>query len=624
MLTYEDRAALRVCAGLEEYVARCDQWRPGAPFPVLDGPELERYAELVRSLGSGLPAPVLTRADGVVVSAGGEVARAAALLLARASARPHSHLAADELAEALEGQAGTPVAVVGLTHDLGAPAARLLTANRPVGLVTARTATALTALAYRTVTVSALPLEDTYVVSAMGLPGADTADAMGMDDLIELRERHVGTLVLRTHGRECSVFLPDGVLCGRSDADAPAAPSPPFAEPGKRVTSCMRGAGCYHMFIGEEQRVPACEVRASFVFSQSCLTVSVGTNAFPAEVGVGLGFLDGTTVGLVGPIGKHIDTRAVREVYDRCPAGGWLLGDLVVRLNALGSELSGEQLEFALLGDPALRLPATGSAAAAPAAPGPFDARVAPAELIELEQVVLPRMERLRWLELDVDEDVIGLRREVRELARRVLRWGPAPADVRALTETAAPRGARRIVAKLLETIHATWWQFETGALPGLEVISRERTACAECHRDDASRIVLRHRVEPDLRLLTVQCPACGDLYWSTDEAEQLTMTGQLVYVAESGSRLVVRRTLVNRTARPLRGALGFSFYEGVRSSWPQLPARELDLGPRDREEIEFAIDLPESGPVRDEHPGVVVAMADGHCYATPVVLSLA
>src|SRR5258707_1073023 len=114
--TSGSEASVRICPSEHEFRSAARAWAPGLPFPVLGGPQLERYRAVLPS--RELPDVRVDRRPGVVISIGGDFSRAAGELLAAATLRPHRHTTPAELRVALQTErSGTDLtsqAVVGL------------------------------------------------------------------------------------------------------------------------------------------------------------------------------------------------------------------------------------------------------------------------------------------------------------------------------------------------------------------------------------------------------------------------------------------------------------------------------------------------------------------------------
>ncbi len=227
-------ALVVLCSTSAEYVEAASRWRDGAPFPLLPGPVLDRYAAVLAV--PPLPGVAVEPREGVVISTGGEFSRAAAGLLAEATRRSHRHVPQARLLAELTASAGQLVAVVALASELSALTDWPGQSGARVGVLTGRSQHSLACLIYRSLTVRQARSDDqSFVVSHPLLAGALDADAVLTEDLGYLRQQRPGLVVLHGQGRECSMSLLDGVVCGRA---APLdVPLP--TEPGLRATPCL-------------------------------------------------------------------------------------------------------------------------------------------------------------------------------------------------------------------------------------------------------------------------------------------------------------------------------------------------------------------------------------------------
>ncbi|MFB4426006.1 hypothetical protein C5F59_033635 [Streptomyces sp. QL37] len=606
-----------------EAVERSAQWRPGDPFPLLAGAALDRFSRLVGEL----PAVEVTPRTGTVFSTGGPVSRAAGRLLAVATERPHRHVDPAGLASAVAG-AG-PVALVGLASDLAEVGDWPAAGNPRVGVLTGRTPASLLCLVYRTLVPEAGARNGTFVVSNPFHQDELDADAIEKAEMDRLFTERNQLVVYHLHGRECSAGMPDAVICGRSH-DGSDLPAPP--PEGFRIPSCLRGEGCYRGDLAEEQRIRAMDLNAVLVFSQSCSTVAVGTSAFPSEVSLGAGFLEGTTVAVIGGMGSHMAEPGLeREVLDGV-AAGLPLGDIVARLNSGDRGHRGGMATFGLLGDPGLVLTVPAEQEAPPPSPAPERSTAGGGEdaaletLRHLNDVVLPRCERLPWLELDgAEEEFLALRGRLRELAYR-----PADGDTAARAALLADEVAEaqhRLIRRAAASAQREGADFLGDSSSLFDQEAREEIHCVGCDRPRAFRLRLRHRVEQGLTVLTEQCRRCGDLHWSTAESPDTAprILGPVDFPADRGIVSELTRELVNPGPHTVRGAVGFAFQtkdEPVLPSWVSEPV-EIPAGGVYR--FRIPLDLPAFPTVRpDPHTGQVMALLDGVYLLSPAVMNLA
>ncbi|GAA3836891.1 hypothetical protein GCM10022226_68570 [Sphaerisporangium flaviroseum] len=604
----------------EDFIVRARSWTHGRPFPLLNGPSVERYRDRLRRRGRHRwPAADTRPRDGVVLSVGGQANTAAGALLAGATSRPHSHVGLGELAEVVGRHAGEPIALVGLVDDF-APLGDWPGHLAPrLGVVTARDASSLSCLVYRTLTLPALDAARDWVINHPDDEEADSADAVGWDELGSLTDEPLRVLAMRTHGMECSANLPDAILCGRSDYLRP--PLPLLEE--RRAVSCLRGAGCYRKDLKEEQRIAACDIDANVVITQTCMSVAVGNNVFPGEIGFGVGFLAGTAVAVVGTIGKHLeDAGYMHQMRDGLDAGR-PIGETLERVNRQARLVGGEMSRLGLLGDPTLVLkPPEERVTPRPArrwSPRQDDGRVL-RRLSYVNGTVVPRLLRLRWLDVDVPEgDVSELRGAIRNAtgARR----GVPPADELAVVTERLAAIQAEVARRIVEQIHSSWWHFTQEALPAFGKAGDEPARCPRCGVDSAFRARFAHRVEPELVISTVQCRRCGDLGWSTDDSTADLETDHVVWLRRGQAR-TMRATLSNRQARRLTGAVGFAISAGAFLHLDKGWSAECDLGSGGSRELSWTVEV-SSQVVPHEYEGWCVRLLDGIYSASTVQMEV-
>jgi hypothetical protein len=595
----------------DEFLTHADRWTSGTPFPLLDGVALRRYAPFFA--GGKLPAPEFEPRAGRVVSVGADSVRAVGRLLAVATDRPHTHLpTADLLVPELSGHAGELVAVVALVDDLAAAGDWPGVSGARVGVLAGRTLPSLAALIYRSLTVAAALEERVFVVSHPLLRGVEEADAAGMDELEYVRRHRAALLVLRTLGRECCSGLVDTMICGRSLPPG-AVPLRLAAEP--RLTPCLHGAGCFRTDLTEADLIPAAEVHAGLVFAHSCSAVTVGVNAYPQEISVTLSLLEGTAVAVIGAMGMHVAQRGAERQLEADLAERRPLGDIVHRLSAKSHPLRGDLDRFGLLGDPGLIMPWTpATVRRRPTAPmpdrsGPRDAPLA--ALVHLDQTVLPRLERLRWLDVDLpEEELLAVRARIRAIARDP--FDEATAAVVAGVVDATALLQLRTVERMITSIYTQGWNFGGAAFYGMEQISRTEVVCPSCATPRAVRLLMRHRVERSLRVWSLNCRRCADLWWSTGaDAGVVLEPGRDVGVTRVRPVGVPFR-VGNTGSVTVRGAVGFAFRNrsafGLPSGW----SRGCDLAPGAERTFEVPFDLRGFDPRPDTHTGPFVTLLDG------------
>ncbi|TDV48691.1 hypothetical protein [Actinophytocola oryzae] len=591
------------CADQDDVERRSRSWSAGEEFPLLAGVAVNRYRDVLAAHGvREWPRAREWSAEGVVVSVGGGAARAAGRLLGSATHRPHEHVAAGALAEHVRRHAAVPVAVVGLVDDLaeardwpGAWAGR-------VGVVTARDTGSLLCLVYRTLTVDAFEPGRDLLVTHHSMADAGQADATALDELDELRHGSIRTLVLRTHGRECAASLPDGVLCGRSDHLG--APLPVLAD-GRRGPSCLRGGGCFRPDLEPHQRLPVADLDARLVFAQSCSAVAVGNAVFPGAVGLGLGFLSGSGVAVLGALGRHTAHVSLRHEFEAAMSEGIPLGDVLHRLNVRGHRLWGELAAFGLLGDPALVL-------AGPAPPrAPSAAPVADSPVLRAlrhwNSTVLPRLERLRWFDLDTTA-VAALRDRVRNLTGQ---HDTVSETVLEETAVAFAQAQEELLGELTRKVHDSWWQFQGGLMSALRLTSSEPCACPHCGPGRATEVRLTHLVDPDLVVRVVQCRRCGPVFQSTGDGPHLRPVEEAVWTGRAVP-VDVSAVVANHGTEPVDCAVGFAFVAGDYHELPGPSRQRVWLAGGEARPIRWPVLVTSANVRPDEHEMAFLSLSDG------------
>lgn len=603
---------VHACRWPAEYEAAAGRWSPGAPFPVLAGPSLERYRAILP--GRALPAVRPAKRAGRVVSTGGDVSRSAARLLAVATGRPHRHLAPHEVLDDLAGTREVPSAVVGLPDELAGIGDWPGRDGGLVGVLTGRTEAALSCLVYRSLTAGAGVADRTFFASHPLLPGAMEADAVSIADLAYLRGHRPALVVLSGQGRECCTSLLDGMVCGRSEPLGVPLPAGAL----ERTTPCMSGQGCFRTDLTADDLIPAAEINAQLALVHSCSAVAVGTNAFPAAISVTLGLLDGTTVAVIGALGVHLADRYVPGQVQDALAEGVPLGEIVRLLHH--SSGGNPLMRFGLLGDPAQVLPA-------PAHPAPVRRRRAAqaaaviAGLTRLNDVLI-RLQRLHWLEVPVPA---GALEEIREQMRRLCADPSdpqAPAELVEMEKT-CQAVQMEILERLIARIHGPGWD-PGWRSRGFRYVEGRPAGCPSCLRPIATNLLLRHPLEPALFLRTLQCRRCGDVWWHTGSAEPpVAVVGPLEITVSRGPRAEFARELVNRSGDTVPAAAGFSFRRRKNLGLPPGAALPVTLPPYGRYRWKRELDLVTGTPPVDTHSMLDVVLCDGELQTATVMLRL-
>ncbi|MFI6919981.1 hypothetical protein ACIBIZ_08505 [Nonomuraea spiralis] len=593
------------CDDALSYARLAASWQPGSAFPVMTGPSLTRYENVLRSEGAdALPEVIGASWPGVVVSLGDPMAHAAAGLLASATSRPHHRTDPAGLDDVLDDHAAVPVALVATAAD----AARLgdWPGNRHprFGLVTSRTQESLSCLIYRTLTLSSRAAADDIALIHPTAAGAEQADAVALDELRPLLQRPGRALQVLTHGRECCLMLVDGLVCGRG-TDAPPVGADLAAR--TRMPSCLRGEGCWRQELGDEDRIAASSIDVQLAFLQSCDSISVGNNAHPLSVGVALGFMEGTTVAVIGTVGFHIAQRPLFDDLAGAVRGGARLGEAVGELNAAG-ESNREFTRFGLLGDPSLPFDLSASRSDQQRHPAVPEAEPADEELSR-QHVIVSRLRSLLSLHLPLDEGRLG---EVERTIRRGLlaRGSRQLGMLREVRQTIDDLQAAA-VHELLREIHGTWWGFFGTSARAFRQVSSTPVICPACRRESAVRVELAHRLPVDLTIFTVHCQRCGDLSSSTSASPDYEVSADHVVYAPRLRDSEFACTLLSERDRPIHGQAGFAFVAGGLGDLPQGRSRPVSVGPRGTQRERWRFRLGEHVQAA-EHYAVVASLIEG------------
>jgi hypothetical protein len=601
-----------------------DRWRPGDDFPLIECAPLDRYRRRLAERGvTALPAVPPRNWPGVVLSCGDATYRSAAALLARATGRPHQHVPLTALAPALAAHAGAPVALVAALDDLDAAGDWLPAADAPVGVVTARGTPALVTLVYRTLTAVVTGEPEVRRLTHPTMPGAAEADVIEFADMPDVTDGRADLLLLRTHGRECCLQLPDAVICGRSTPPGTAAEPAPE---GMRVPSCMKGAGCFRTDVPESQRVPAHELTGDVVLAHACNPIAVGVNAMPHEVNVALGMLDGTAVAVLGAIGRHVADPVASDLLAARMAEGRRLGDILVELNRLGDGRMGERSRFGMLGDPAY------TSAAEPAEPaaephgawaGGDRADATADSLRRLASEVIPALHRLTWLEVPLTvADFAGLSDAVRAAYTLHLnRSGRAAAAARD-AEAQALEVQRDMMTRYAEVIHRTWWQFTSPALEAMREIGWQELNCPYCGRTSARTARQRDTLASWVEVTADFCRRCGMTRWQSGEPVVDYRTDTDLWLRPD-EMLPVPLRLDNHSDRTVTATLCFAFVNGRFHRLPAPVTWTVELGPGESKVVYAPCELLRPYPTPDLYEAVFASCVDGALTVLPTWLSI-
>jgi hypothetical protein len=614
--------AILLCNDEEEFIRIADEWSPGMPFPLIDCPALSRYQRLFP--GGELPPVTVTNRVGRVISIGGDLSRAVGSMLAVATSRSHCHLPESQLMDTLATGQNELAAVVGLASEFSAIGDWPGKGSTRIGLLVGRSAPSLICLLYRCLTVAAAPSEDrTFIASNPLLPYADEADATDLGTFSYVRDNRVGLLVVRGSGRECSTSLLDSVLCGRAEP----LPTPMQVEYGLRATPCLHGDGCFRTDLLRSDIFRAVDVNASLVFLHSCSTIAVGAHAYPHSVGLALSVLEGTAVAVIGVAGTYFLQRAAEwdlrdGLKERLP-----LGEVVHRMITCSRPLAGDLSQFGMLGDPGIVLSLNRTDRARPKTrlPRPRGEDVETLNRLAcLGRDIVPRLERLRWLDLDIPDDEILRVRDAIRLICRTSHDTDCATQVTAL-EQEVTRLQLDIVRRKIHLVSESGWSFVASAAPGFREISNVGARCSICGEDRTTRAVMKHLIEPELYIQTLQCPRCNSVVWWTTEPGLRTaeLTGPVDITMRRGQVGFIKRQVQNNGDYTLRGALGCSFRHRNRGFPPGGWTQTCEIEPGQKQLFLVPVNLTEHTPQRDAYTVPFIALLNGIYTAEAAIVQV-
>ncbi|RFU86619.1 hypothetical protein DY218_11150 [Streptomyces triticagri] len=387
---------------------------------------------------------------------------------------------------------------------------------------------------------------------------------------------------------------------------------------------CMQGAGCHRSDLTEDQRLPAAELHATVVFTQSCSSVAIGTNAYPNHIALGLGLLEGTAVAVLGALGLHVVQRSAQTELEAALAEGEPLGRIASRMARRAYPINGWMNRFGLLGDPGVVLnwPSTTSTQKGPATDTHVN-EVAMRALAELNNAVLPRLERLSWLEPGIDvAEIENLRARSRTLAVD-LQDPKLPAAMHAL-EADFAAFQLRTAAQIANSIYVRGWDYGGPSLNGMREVAQRPASCPNCGRDRAAVITLCHLVRSDLEIQTLQCRRCGDVWWTSETgARTITLDGPVDTDAVGGTIAPLTREIRNDSGTVLRGGVGFAFNMRKFLGLPPEISAPVRVAPFSVGSFTADVNLVDYEPRPDVHTGVFVAVVNGHYLASSCMMRL-
>lgn len=291
--------------------------------------------------------------EGIVISCGDGVAKHLASVLAAATSRDHVSAAPDDVESVIAAASPLPTALVGSLEDIGHVGTWPGFFGERVGVLTGTTGRDLARLALRTI---AGPRAVQRTVLATGPTGsrAFEADALSLDELVmELEVGPAQTAFIESHGRECCVNLPGGMICG---LDAANVQLPLVPGTVTRLPPCLQGDGCYREGLLPHEFLTAQQIDADLIVVESCNAISLGVNSEPLAVSVTLRMLQGTCRAVIGAVGNHAPHPDAYPTLRRLLHEGLPLGDILAQLNRMGTAVVGPFGRLGLLGDPGLVL----------------------------------------------------------------------------------------------------------------------------------------------------------------------------------------------------------------------------------------------------------------------------
>jgi hypothetical protein len=172
-------------------------------------------------------------------------------------------------------------------------------------------------------------------------------------------------LAVALDGDSIDADLNEAVLCGRASGLGPA----PVAPADGQTHTCLSHDRCRRDPDGRLLRLPVDALAAKVVVSESCSGVAVAGGAFPSDLSLALGALDGLTAAYVGSIKILRSTGVGPLLANALLETGAPLGTAVTQLGRFRAAMTGDVPALVLFGDPELRLVPTGAATRTVAAP---------------------------------------------------------------------------------------------------------------------------------------------------------------------------------------------------------------------------------------------------------------
>lgn len=447
----------------------------------------------------------------VLVTTPDPVCNAVAEILATATRRPVAR-------SWRELDASRPVAHLGPFREFTADTLIAVPSGH-YGVITAYTAADLTALVARMLlfptAISGSP--EPWLVDAVSERGREAADTATVTT--GFVDHHRDLLAIIGHGRECSIHLPDGVVCARDNVSG----VPARLLPGNPPT-CSETDLCYLRGHPREKRVAASDLAASIVVLESCQSFALGTARFSGPTRLPLSFVHGNALAVVGHPGLS-DEVSVAETLGTALQRGDSLGMAVLSANSVVDPTFTRGLM--LLGDPEFR-PWGQPSDAGHRDTCPADQDRQPVSRLREELArLLPALERFRDSESfcgisTFADDVDYLRRESStEMHRRT-----DQADVRRTLQNAKAQIREKVeefddclVATMVGETRESWYYPMSNWWSHAYPVARTTQTCLDCSAPNAERILLAHPLISRTRLAALSCVRCGLVQEKTEYA---------------------------------------------------------------------------------------------------------
>ncbi|MBO0514356.1 hypothetical protein [Streptomyces beijiangensis] len=359
----------------------------------------------------------------------------------------------------------------------------------------------------------------------------------------------------------------------------------------------------------------------------------------PLSTNLSLGLLEGTAVAVIGSLGRHrVDAKA-EHILTEALNDGLRLGDVAKRLNEYGQGVGGEMSKVILLGDPAISFPnRSASSLRAVVSPKHVDGRGTPAptaidattmvEVNHLSTQVLPALQRLRWMDIEVDQAaLIQWDDAAIHLARVCLQPfhddAPMAGELTSVLSDDVASAQINILKGIVENAHATWWRPGGPLLSECQPVASTAVPCPHCGRNSARSSIYRHRTREDLLVHLGICPRCGTWRWSSAAGGPVRHTTPMDIQARVGEAISLTAALHNDSNRTVRGAAAFVFVNGAYEHLPAPTVQAVTLAPGVSEPMTVTVRPDRRRVSVDLHEGMFLTLIDGAFSAYPLVVDL-